>query len=59
MIKRKPFARIDIRCTPEEKIKIKELARDRGMTISEYVKEKIFGRKIVVRFHEQDPRFAK
>lgn len=45
--------RVDIRLTKEEKNKLKELARDRGMTVSEYVREKIFGRKVVVRWQDQ------
>lgn len=45
--------RVDIRLTKEEKNKLKELARDRGMTVSEYVREKIFGRKVTIRWQDQ------
>jgi len=55
----KQLDRIDIRVSKEEKLKIKELAKDRGMTVSEYIRDKIFGRKVVVRFHDIDPRFSK
>ena len=45
--------RVDIRLTKDEKKKLKELANDRGMTVSEYVREKIFGRKVVLRWQDQ------
>jgi hypothetical protein len=45
--------RIDIRCTKQEKETLKVLAKDRGMTVSEFVKSKLFGRKITVRYLDQ------
>lgn len=42
--------RIDVRCTQKEKEMITELARDRGMTVSEYIKDRLFGRKVTVRY---------
>ena len=41
--------KIDIRVTEEEREAIKEMARIRGMTVSEFVKCTILGRKMVVR----------
>ena len=41
--------KIDIRGTEEEREQIKEMARIRGMTVSELVKTTLLGRKMVVR----------
>lgn len=41
--------KIDIRVTEEEREAIKEMARIRGMSISELVKATLLGRKMVVR----------
>lgn len=45
--------RIDIRVTKKEKEIIQEWARCKGMTTSEYIREKVFGRKVVVRYLDQ------
>ncbi|MFM1782200.1 MAG: hypothetical protein RLZZ181_1005 [Pseudomonadota bacterium] len=42
--------RIDVRCSKKEKELIEELARDRGLTVSEFIREKLFGRKMTVRY---------
>lgn len=44
--------RIDVRCSNKEKDLLKELSKDRGMTVSEYIREKLFGRKVTVRYTE-------
>jgi predicted DNA binding CopG/RHH family protein len=41
--------RIDVRCSPEEKEHIKEQARIRGMTTSEYCRTILIGRLVRVR----------
>ena len=45
--------RIDIRCSDREKALLSELAEDRGMTLSEYIREKLFGRKVTVRLLDE------
>jgi predicted DNA binding CopG/RHH family protein len=52
-MKKEKKTRIDVRCTEKEKEYLKELARDRGMTTSEYIREKLFGKKMVVRYLDQ------
>lgn len=42
--------RIDIRCSEKEKAKLQELAADRGMTLSEYCRDRLLGRKVTVRY---------
>lgn len=44
--------RVDIRMTVKEKKLLKELARDRGLTLSEYVRERLMGREMTVRIGE-------
>ena len=51
--KQKLRPRIDIRCSAKEKLQVQEWARDVGMTVSEYCRQKVFGRKLVVRFIDQ------
>lgn len=41
--------RIDVRCTPKEKELIIRLAKKAGLGMSEYVKMRLFGKKIVLR----------
>jgi len=47
-------SRVDIRVTAEEKKQLQELARDTGETVSEYIRRKLFGRKVTVRYLDQD-----
>lgn len=49
-MKKDARTRIDIRCSEKEKEKLLELASDRGMTLSEYCREKLLGRKVTVRY---------
>jgi hypothetical protein len=42
--------RIDVRCSKKEKELIEELAKDRGLTVSEFIREKLFGRKMTIRY---------
>lgn len=49
-MKKEVRTRIDIRCTKKEKELLIELAKDRGMTLSEYCKEKLLGRKVTIRY---------
>jgi hypothetical protein len=52
--------RIDIRCTPKEKELLQEMARETGYTVSEYVRVKLFGRKVTVRLSKgKEPREVK
>lgn len=44
--------RFDIRCTKKERAILEELAKDRGITVSELVREKLFGRKVTVRYYD-------
>lgn len=46
--------KIQFRLTKKEKEQLKGWASDRGYTVSEYIREKIFGRKITVRYIDQD-----
>lgn len=45
--------RVDVRMRESEKRKLQELAKDRGLTMSEYIKEKLFGRKVTVRWKDR------
>ena len=51
--KQKFRPRIDIRCSAKEKQQAQEWAKDAGMTLSEYCRQKVFGRKVIVRFVDQ------
>lgn len=44
--------RIDVRCSVKEKKLLMDLARARGMTASELIREMIFGRKVTVRYRD-------
>lgn len=41
--------RIDIRCTPKEKELIIRLAKKEGLGMSEYIKMRLLGKKVVLR----------
>ena len=41
---------INIRMTQKEIAALKEMAKDRGYTMSELIREKLFGRKVTVRY---------
>ena len=45
--------KVQFRLTKKEKAQLKEWASDRGMSISEYIKEKLFGRKVTIRYIDQ------
>ena len=49
-MKKETRTRIDIRCSEKEKAKLQELAKDRGMTLSEYCRDRLLGRKVTVRY---------
>lgn len=49
--------RIDVRCSLAEKQTIEELARVRGLSVSEFIRSQIFGRKMVIRVGDySDPK---
>jgi len=52
-MKKEARTRIDIRCSPKEKALLQELADDAGMTLSEYCRQKLLGRKVTVRYIDQ------
>jgi len=45
--------RINIRCTIKEKKLLKDLASSKNMSISDYIKDKVFGRKLNIRVTEK------
>ena len=49
-MKKEARTRIDIRCSAKEKAALLELAKNRGMTLSEYCRERLLGRKVTVRY---------
>ena len=51
-IKKNDKHRIDIRCTKKEKEMVQTLARDCGLSVSEYIKQKLFGRKMMIRYYD-------
>lgn len=49
-MKKEVRSRIDIRCTQKEKERLQELASEANMTLSEWAKQKLLGRKVTVRY---------
>lgn len=52
----KKDSNIIIRCNEREKALIKELAKEKGLTVTEYIKVKVFGRKLECRVTEKGIR---
>lgn len=48
--------RINIRCTAREKKLLKELAKKKGVSISDLIKDKVFGRSLKIRITENGVR---
>ena len=44
--------KIIFRCTVKEKKLLKELAHNNNMNVSDYIKHKVFGRKLTIRVTE-------
>jgi hypothetical protein len=47
--KKKDRSRIDIRCTVKEKELIKKMAKAAGLDMSEFIREQLFGKRVVLR----------
>lgn len=45
--------KIQFRVTKEEKKELMEMARVRGLTVSELIRQTFFGRKITIRWQDQ------
>jgi len=54
MSKKESF--IVVRCSEREKALLKELAEAKGLTITDYIKNKVFGRKVEIRVTEKGVR---
>lgn len=49
----KKTSHIVLRCSEKEKELLRELAKDKGLTLTEYIKNKVFGRKLEIRVTEK------
>lgn len=45
---------IVFRCSDQEKALLKELAKSNNQTLSEYIKERLFGKKVVMRVNKDE-----
>lgn len=52
-VEKKQSQVIQMRCTHKEKTLLFELAKEKGMTLSDYIKDKVFGRKVSIRVTEK------
>lgn len=48
----KKTSHIVLRCTPKEKELLRSLAKEKGVTLTDYVKDKVFGKLIEIRITE-------
>lgn len=49
--------KIQFRLTKEEKKELMEMARVRGMTVSELIRQTFFGRKVTLRWKDRGEKF--